>query len=83
MTTTAPDLNRLAHLRLFNPMVTLAMTAWGHDSPELDAQLAVMIAFVKYNQNPHCLVCEDPVEPTDAALMGYEDVPGGKVIFAV
>ena len=83
MTTSAPDLNRLQHLRLFSPMATLAVTAWGHDSSELDAQIAVMVAFVENTPNPHCLLCEHPLGAPAPALMGWQDMPGGKAVFAV
>jgi hypothetical protein len=41
-----PDLNQLQHLRLFSPAATIEATARGVDSPELDAQLAIIAGFL-------------------------------------
>jgi hypothetical protein len=70
-----PDLNHLQHLRLFSPAATIEATARGVDSPELDAQLAIIAGFLKHARDPHCLLCVRPIGLDPPSLMACLDAP--------
>jgi hypothetical protein len=70
MTAHAPDLDQISHLRLFDPLATIEATARGLDSPELDAQLAVMHNFMNHTPQALCLLCEDPPRGRAARVDG-------------
>jgi hypothetical protein len=70
-----PDLNQLQHLRLFSPAATIEATARGVDSPELDAQLAIIAGFLKHARDPHCLLCVRPIGLDPPSLMACLDAP--------
>jgi hypothetical protein len=76
MTAHTHDLNRLQHLRLFSPAATIAATARGLDSPELDFQLGVIAVFLKQARDPHCLECMRPIGLVPPSLMACLDAPG-------
>jgi hypothetical protein len=73
------DLNRLQCLRLFKPRETIAATRRGVDSPELDAQLWVMLQMSP--AEPSCFLCEEAAGIP--SVMGYVDIPGKKMVVAV
>ena len=83
MATLLKVLNNLADIKSAGGVALRVRTQEGHDSPELDAQLAAMIAYLKHSPDPRCLLCENSLGFAAPALMGWNQLPGGKAIFAV
>jgi hypothetical protein len=73
-----------APLNLFNPIKTLTKINRGVDSPELDEELRVILAFGKLAEAPLCIACELPVSRlVPPSLLGWQRAPGGRNLIVV
>ena len=68
-----------APLYLFDPVKTIEEIRRGVDSPELDEQLRIILAFGQLTEAPNCIACELPVSGlVPPRLLGWQRASGGR-----